>query len=279
MIFRFSIIIETVLISFQAFLRRGSPQEDFHLLLFNDCPLWRAFNTPQKLIPAPHVSTTLGLPPVSKSLPQHLLQQDALPQDAPLQGTPLQGTPPHDAPLQGTPLEDTALQDTSRTAIAKKYFHDELHIKCNRQLNRLLKVAPGFVETERLNINIKHFESIWSTKFGIFETVEGETPSRLHRLLKGRQRIRQNKQLLFCADRLTLLFITHDVEERMFSIQDPLLPGQRRVTKVWEIVAEEISENISVLKRHRDNARCYLQLLLEGGPGDLLVLRPKESYL
>jgi hypothetical protein len=145
-------------------------------------------------------------------------------------------------------------------------------------LKHLVEAATGFVKT--IKPSIKKSKNIWLTKSRIFETLRSGSFSRLDCLFKGRMQVIKNKELLLYADRLTLLFITHEVDERLYSLHGPLSRGQRKISLVWDSITNELSESIpkdNILQRQCNYGRCYRELLLNAGPGDILVLNSEES--
>ncbi|KAH1805444.1 hypothetical protein KXX35_001935, partial [Aspergillus fumigatus] len=81
------------------------------------------------------------------------------------------------------------------------------------------------------------------------------------------------------ADRLSLVFIHHEVNERVRTVDSASAKNQKRTTVACKDIARELGKSTKALKRDRDQGRCYLQLLLEAGPGDLLALGSGQSTL
>lgn len=139
-----------------------------------------------------------------------------------------------------------------------------------------MKAAVGFIGKQRVELKVC---DIWSGKSEIFDPTESNKLSRICRLFRGRQRLSQNRMLYDCADRLSLVFIHHEVSERMRA-NDPVLSRyQKRITVACRDIAQELEISPTSLKNHRDNGRCYLELFLQAGPGDLLALGPGQSTM
>lgn len=153
---------------------------------------------------------------------------------------------------------------------------NEVGIKDTTQLERLVKASIGFVEKVRLDAT---GYDVWSKKAEIFDESEPKSLSRVGRLFKGRQRLSRNRMLYAYADRLSLVFIHHEVSERMRTVNPVLQRHQKRITVACNDIARELNITPGSLKNHRDCGRCYLELFLQAGPGDLLALGPGQSTL
>lgn len=178
-------------------------------------------------------------------------------------------------PLQPQPLVGSTAKLSVRQ-IAIHHFRNETGIKDAKQLDRLVKASIGFIEKVKLDAT-KY--DIWSKKAEIFDERESKTLSRVCRLFKGRQRLSGNRMLYACADRLSLVFIHHEISERMRTINQVLPRHQKRMTVACNDIARELDITPMSLKNHRDGGRCYVELLLQAGPGDLLALGPGQSTL
>ena len=189
--------------------------------------------------------------------------------------TAAQKKPPEQAQDQPL-LQLNSAPVLSLQQIAIDHFNHDLRIEDASQLDRLVKAAVGFIEKQ--TVEHKVFD-VWSSKSEIFDPTESNKLSRICRLFSGRQKLSQNRMLYDCADRLSLVFIHHEVSEKMRA-NDPVLPRyQKRITLACRDIAQELGITSASLKNHRDNGRCYLELFIQAGPGDLLALGPGQSTM
>jgi hypothetical protein len=140
----------------------------------------------------------------------------------------------------------------------------------------LVTAAKGFVCNAKLEV--PDCRSIWSSNAGVFEDNENGSRSTLFRLFRGRKRIAKAKILNAYLDRLTLVYIQHEISERAASIDRPLSKGQSRVSVACDDIAKELSISKNSVLSTRRHAAQYLELFLLSGPGDLFALDSTESY-
>ncbi|KAH1558678.1 hypothetical protein KXV31_004485 [Aspergillus fumigatus] len=256
---------------FQDFLKRGSQKENeqlftlrpLHIPISNQLPLKRRLpsdeDTPSNAI----------LPSISQAHQIHKIAHR-------LQPSPqlLLYTPPASKKHSPTPLSVTPESSYSVHRCAFDYFV-KLGVK-NGQLQRLVKAAVGFIE--KVEFNNRGY-NVWSAKAPVFDSKEQDTLPRVCRLFRGRQKIFEDRKNHAYADRLSLVFIHHEVNERVRTVDSASAKNQKRTTVACKDIARELGKSTKALKRDRDQGRCYLQLLLEAGPGDLLALGSGQSTL
>lgn len=283
---------------FQAFLAKGNLNEKRQLCLLETYQPVNSDIIPRKRrVFSTHFTQQPPLPLISS--PQSHLQPDSLPGSYPRPHSRPHLCPQAPAPtLAGKtppPAKSTAAQEKCSTKtgeqnlsplksaqdlpiqnIAIDYFRHDLKIEDANQLKRLVKAAIGFIGKQRVELKV---HDIWSRKSGIFDLAESSKFSRVCRLFRGRQRLSQDMTLYDCADRMSLVFIHHEVSEKMRTIDPDLSRHQKRITVACRDIAQELGISSTSLKRYRDNGRCYLELFLQAGPADLLALGSGQSTM
>lgn len=284
---------KTLFTRFQAFLAKGTVNEKLQLCVLEAYRPIYSDTVPQKRrLLTNNFAQQRRLPLLSSTLshPQPGSQPDSQTGSRPYPRPPIiapalgGGTSPaKSTTTQEKPAEHareqtlcplTLAPGLSTQQIAFEFFRHDLRIENTSQLERLAGAAVGFIEKRRVEFQVS---DIWSRKTEIFDLTESNKVSRICRLFRGRERLSQDRMLYDCADRLSLVFIHHEVSEKMRAIDPVLQKHQRRMTVACRDIAQELGMSPRVLKNHRDNGRCYLELFLEAGPGDLLALGPGQS--
>ncbi len=135
----------------------------------------------------------------------------------------------------------------------------------------LVEAARGFVQ--KLTVPRSSYEQLWSIKSHIFEQSKIGNISRTRRLHEGRRKIEQGSKEYECAGRFALLFLRHDIDETIASLEDTTLSqGRSKATVAYERIALDLSTTVEALTRDKTNSRHFLSLLKKSGPGDLLEL-------
>lgn len=140
-------------------------------------------------------------------------------------------------------------------------------------MQRLLSAVKGYVPMELHSQ--KHYYGLWSNKSAIFEQSEPEQTSspRTLQLQKGRKRISKRAKESECARRLSLLFLHHEVLEKMLSLkQASLRKGEGILSLALKVISKETLDKVQDLSDDNSYGRRYMLLLEESGPGDLLEL-------
>jgi hypothetical protein len=133
-------------------------------------------------------------------------------------------------------------------------------------LDRLITIAHDFI-TET-NSGDGDYNDIWSAKLPIFSK---EKISRVHQLFDGWNTISRESNLNSIARRFTLVFIHHEIDERMRSVYN-LNQYERRLQIVCNELARELKLDSKSIHSLWKTSKAYLKLLTYGGPGDLLTL-------
>lgn len=162
--------------------------------------------------------------------------------------------------------------------IALRYFTNELKINDPARVQLLIQAAHGFVKKPTLPYS--SYEQLWSTKSDIFEQPKIGHISRTRRLHEGRRKIKQGSKEYNCAGRFSLLFLRHDIDETVVSLEDTALKhGQKKATVAYERIALDLSMTIGALREKKTHSQHYMSLLKRSDPGDLLKLGDGVSTL
>ena len=156
--------------------------------------------------------------------------------------------------------------------VASRYFTVELKIKDPARVRLLVQAATGFIQ--KPDLPNESYEQLWSTKSNVFQPLEHT--SRTRRLYEGRKRIKQGSKEYDCAARLSLLFLCLEIEETIASVA---ISGKKKVTIAFERIAADLHITVDALRKEKFYSRCYICLLQQGGPGDLLELGDSVSTL
>lgn len=134
----------------------------------------------------------------------------------------------------------------------------------------LVRAVSGFIEA--MNLGPDSFKNIWSARTKIFLGSGVGPIARFHRLCNGLIRIRRGREDYDCASRLCYIFLEHDLDQLLKSRSFQMSRGRGRMTAALSAQAEGISTSVAAVKADRKAGRGYLQLLMEGGPGLLLLV-------
>ena len=139
----------------------------------------------------------------------------------------------------------------------------------HQRIQGLMRVLEGILKAPHPPHSFYH--GIWSGhEHGVFET-SSPSDSRIVRLFRGRKLIDQEYQRFECAGRLSLIFLTHDIE--VIKEGDwKLSPGQSRQNAAVESIAEHLDVHSDEIRKEWRRSRNYMKLLEEYGPGSLLEL-------
>jgi hypothetical protein len=149
--------------------------------------------------------------------------------------------------------------------VAYIYFKEKLDIN-GKGLYRLITIAHDFIT--KTNSSDRDYNNIWSAEPSTFSK---EKISRVHQLFDGWKTIIRKSNLNSIARRFTLVFIYHEIDERMRSISG-LNQYERRLQIVSNELARELTLDSKSIRSLWKTSKAYLELLTYGGPGDLLTL-------
>ncbi|KAJ5901788.1 hypothetical protein N7495_002316 [Penicillium taxi] len=150
---------------------------------------------------------------------------------------------------------------------AREFFAAKISLPA--ELDRLMRVFEGVLKAPRHTAYF--YLGLWSAhRSCVFDTA-GAMQSRIARLFQGRKLIEQESQRFEFAGRLSLIFLTHDVE--IIKAQDwKLAPGQSRQHAAVSSIAQHLNLNPEEIKKEWRRSRNYIRLLEECGPASLLEL-------
>jgi hypothetical protein len=149
------------------------------------------------------------------------------------------------------------------------------------RVRRLTRIVRGFEQATALPL--ESYEKLWSAKEDVFAGIETGPGGRLLRLQRGRKKMKQASTEYECASRLSLLFLSNDVDHILSTDVDELemelSSGRGRRTVAFGKLAKSSCIPLDILKQDCGRARNYIQLLAEAGPGSLLELGPDVNAM
>ena len=144
-----------------------------------------------------------------------------------------------------------------------------------KKVSELVRAAESFVQGT--TFSREDYQSLWSYGSPVFDWGQA---SRLRRLYDGRRNLARNGRRNRCAERISLLYFYHDLEERTASIDhESLDAGKGKATVAYKELARELDTPVQTLKYDRKGGANYTKLLNEAGPGSLLGLDERHSAL
>jgi len=184
------------------------------------------------------------------------------------------------------PLFEQKHEEFFRAAVKLETKSEEQQEK---QIERLLRVAQGFVEYEPSDTFYRDFWSVTSQIFN--DSQAGSAPKeakierayRLSRLHKARQKIPRKHET---TRRLCLIFFAHDVEHISQQEEIKTSKGLGKISGAIKEVAEALSETPeqekSILKSVKSDcrrSRRYMDFIEQLGPSSLLKIGDNVSYM
>lgn len=149
----------------------------------------------------------------------------------------------------------------------RAFFESNIPVKAD--LSRVMRVLEGILKSPRQPAEF--YLELWSAHRGqVFDTNDANQ-SRIARLFRGRKFIEKESQRFEYAGRLSLIFLTHDVEA-VKSHNWKLAPGQSRQHAAVLSIAQHLNVAPEEIKREWRRSRNYIRLLEECGPASLLEL-------
>ncbi|KAK6829263.1 hypothetical protein RU639_003204 [Aspergillus parasiticus] len=144
-----------------------------------------------------------------------------------------------------------------------------VNVSSQAQQHRLMRVLEGVLKAPRQSANF--YLGLWSAhRSRVFDT-NGAVQSRIARLFQGRKLIEQEFHRFEYAGRLSLIFLTHDIE--IIKAQNwKLAPGQSRQHAAVISIADHLNVEPEEIKKEWRRSRNYIRLLEECGPASLLEL-------
>ncbi|KIM95545.1 hypothetical protein OIDMADRAFT_33645 [Oidiodendron maius Zn] len=160
---------------------------------------------------------------------------------------------------------------------AKEFFELRLRARSRRALY-LVRAVQGFMEVDDATLYIR--EHMWAFKSEIFDGWEDiSSIARFRRLYEGHQRIKLRREEYACADRFCYIFLEHDLDQLANSGDLILSQGRGRKTAAFHKQAESISSTVNAVRANRKAGRGYLHLLIDGGPGFVLLIGSQVSTI
>ncbi|PYH42233.1 uncharacterized protein BP01DRAFT_135860 [Aspergillus saccharolyticus JOP 1030-1] len=143
------------------------------------------------------------------------------------------------------------------------------HDSAQTQVHQLMRVLDRVLNA--IHRPASFYRSLWSAHreyvFGSSQTAA----SRICRLFQGRKVIDQESQRFESAGRLSLVFLTHDVEV-MKAQNWKLAPGQSRQHAAVMSISQQLNMDAEEIRKDWRRSRNYIKLWEECGPASLLEL-------
>lgn len=142
-------------------------------------------------------------------------------------------------------------------------------VPTNQRHHSLMRALLGHLQAPHQSFLT--YRALWSSHRQQIFSHASAAESRLSRLFQGRRVIDQENHRFECASRLSLVFLSHDIEV----VKDQewkLGPGQSRQHAAVLSVAHHLGVNPDEIKKEWRRSRNYMLLLEACGPGSLLEL-------
>jgi hypothetical protein len=286
---------------FKAFLDKGSVEDNRRLFSLKEKQLLQPQSRPPpeglELSPKSSLELLEPLPELSEPLSESSLQYSSLELEPsePLP-SPEQESSPALLPELLKPLSEPSLQEPSPELPepSPEPSSEQSEQSPNPSLD--LSLNPSFEDKARLQFNDSEIEvlrrflfnrienlpdlgDLWSSKPGIFEDKTGST---LERLDRGRIKNLKTAKLTAYANRIILLYYYYEVDQKVKDVElrneHVVQPrGIKNRSIALDIMANELSKPKKYIQSQLRHGRCYKDLLILCGPGDLFALDIKES--
>jgi hypothetical protein len=160
--------------------------------------------------------------------------------------------------------------------------HLTIQTGCNdpNRIQRLVQAIEAIKSAARLPS--RSYETLWSAREGLFDGTETGHEGWMCRLVRGRKRIKESRETLDCASRLSLMFAVQFVDYMEKWMGLPLKSGQSGITRrtsACKAVSQDWGIELKKVIKYNQRSGTYFYLLDKAGPGILLELGSKVTYL
>ena len=121
------------------------------------------------------------------------------------------------------------------------------------------------------------YKSLWSSKGKVFEP--DNQAERIIRLYRGRGRIGSLSEQTALQDRLSLIFIAHEVDVLSQKHFGKLSNGERKISRARKLVASWLDVTPKKVKADCRTGSTYLRLMKDCGPGSVLDMEQKSKSM
>lgn len=179
-----------------------------------------------------------------------------------------------------TSMERGTVRNLSDTGFAAELLHPGTkqqeawqffasRVPTHKRHHNLMRALLRHLEAPQQPVLV--YRELWSSHTEHIFSRGSSAESRISRLFRGRRLIEREHQRFECASRLSLVFLSHDIE--VVKSQDwKLGPGQSRQHAAVLSVAQHLGVEPNEIKREWRRSRNYMILLETCGPGSLLEL-------
>ncbi|KAJ6175026.1 hypothetical protein N7485_004831 [Penicillium canescens] len=164
---------------------------------------------------------------------------------------------------------DAAYAPLEKHADAAAFFRTRLGSR-NSRATYLARALQGLINA--MELDGARYANLWSTRERIFSGVGTGPVARFQRLFHGFLRVKRGRDDYDCASRLCHIFLEHDLEQLATSDFLRLSRGRGRKSAALSLQAASISASINAVKADRKAGQRYMQILMDAGPGLLLML-------
>ncbi|KAJ6174613.1 hypothetical protein N7485_005077 [Penicillium canescens] len=164
---------------------------------------------------------------------------------------------------------DAAYAPLENHTNAAAFFRARLGSR-NSRATYLARALQGLINA--MELDGATYANLWSTRERIFSGVGTSPVARFQRLFHGFLRVKRGRDDYDCASRLFHIFLDHDLEQLATSDLLRLSRGRGRKSAALSLQAASISASIGAVKADRKAGQRYMQILMDAGPGLLLML-------
>ncbi|KAJ6174591.1 hypothetical protein N7485_005328 [Penicillium canescens] len=164
---------------------------------------------------------------------------------------------------------DAAYAPLENHTNAAAFFRARLGSR-NSRATYLARALQGLINA--MELDGATYANLWSTRERIFSGVGTGPVARFQRLFHGFLRVKRGRDDYDCASRLCHIFLDHDLEQLATSDLLHLSRGRGRKSAALSLHAASISASIGAVKTDRKAGQRYMQILMDAGPGLLLML-------
>ncbi|KAJ6181753.1 hypothetical protein N7485_000395 [Penicillium canescens] len=168
-----------------------------------------------------------------------------------------------------TSSTDAAYAPLEKHTNAAAFFRARLRSRSSRA-SYLARALQGLINV--MEPDGTRYANLWSTRERIFSGVGTGPVARFQRLFHGFLRVKRGREDYDCASRLCHIFLEHDLEQLATSDLLHLSRGRGRKSAALSLQAASISASIDAVKADRKAGQRYMQILMDAGPGLLLML-------
>ncbi|KAJ6174772.1 hypothetical protein N7485_004577 [Penicillium canescens] len=123
-----------------------------------------------------------------------------------------------------------------------------------------------------MELDGERYVNLWSSRETIFSGSGTGPVARFRRLFHALLQVRRGRDDYDCASRLCHIFLEHDLEQLEKSGHLRVSRGRGRKSAALSMQAASISASVEAVKTDRKAGRRYMQVLMDAGPGLLLML-------